>query len=127
MDKPYTFRTLAATDVMPMFRIIGAIGVNEFTSCFQSDTIKALVANKRKDTAVADMAGLQVMLDAANIILKNLPKCESEIFALLASVSGLSVDDVKALGLVAYAEMIIEFVKKEEFRDFIGVVSKLFK
>lgn len=127
MDKPYTFRTLAATDVMPMFRIISAIGVNEFASCFQSDTLKALVANKKKDSAIVDMAGLQVMLDAANILLKNLPKCENEIFELLASVSGLTVDEVKALGLATFAEMIVEFVKKEEFRDFIGVVSKLFK
>lgn len=125
-EKPYTFRTLNATDVMPMFRIIGAIGVNEFSNCFQSDTIKALVANK-KDAAVVDMAGLQVMLDAANIILTNLPKCEKDIFNLLASVSGLTVDDVKALDLVTFAEMIVEFVKKEEFKDFIGVVSKLFK
>ena len=118
-EKPYTFRTLNATDVMPMFRIIGAIGVNEFSNCFQSDTIKQLVASQKDDkgkkadkSGLIETAGLQVMLDAASIILTNLPNCETDIFNLLASVSGLTVDEVKALDLVTFAEMIIEFVKK---------------
>ena len=127
-ERPYTFRPLGATDMMPMFRIIGKIGIDEFSKCFNSDAVQTIVKNtKGKDTAkVADAAGIQVMLDVANIIIKHIPDCETEIFQLLASISNLSVDEIKAFGFVTYTRMLIDFVKKEEFKDFIQVVSELF-
>jgi hypothetical protein len=128
VEKPYTFRPLGATDMMPMFRIIGKIGINEFSKCFNSDAVQSIVKNaKGKDTSkITDAAGIQVVLEVANVIILHLPDCEAEIFRLLASVSGLSVDEIKAFGFVTYTRMLIDFVKKEEFKDFIGVVSELF-
>lgn len=125
--KPYTFRPLDATDMMPMFRIIGKIGIDEFSDCFNLDAVKTLMKNGKNASAITDQIGIKVFLGAANVVIKHLPDCENEIFELLASVSGLSVDEIKAFGFVTYTRMIIDFVKKEEFRDFIGVVSELFK
>ena len=53
--------------------------------------------------------------------------CENEIFTLLANVSDLTVDEIKAFDLTSITKMVVDFVKKEEFKDFIGVVSELFK
>ena len=70
---------------------------------------------------------LPTVLDVADIILGNIEKCEDDVFKLLSQTSNLSVEEVRKLGLCDFAEMIIDFVKKEEFKDFIKVVSKLFK
>lgn len=76
---------------------------------------------------IQDIAGLQVVLEIANIIVCHIPEVEKDIFTLLASVSGLTVDEVRAFDLATFTEMVIDFIKKPEFKDFIGVVSKLFR
>lgn len=128
-EKAYTFRKLSALDVAPMCKIIGKIGITEFGKCFESETVLNLIKRmKDKDASqIQDIAGLQVVLEMANIIVCHIPDCEKDIFTLLASVSGLTVETIKAFDLVTFTEMIIDFIKKPEFKDFIGVVSKLFK
>lgn len=122
----YKFRKLGAVDVAPMCKIIGKIGINEFSKCFEAESVLSLLRGGKKEN-ITDLAGIQVMLEVANIIITHIPEVEKDMFTLLASVSGLSVDEIKNLDFVTYTEMIINFVKKEEFKDFIGVVSKLFK
>lgn len=127
--KPYEFRPLEASDIFLMSKIIGAIGVNEFAACFDKDGIKDMIASMAKNggSESITIAGAAVFLEIANVIFKNLPKCESEIYQMLSNVSGMKVDKVKKLDLITFTEMVIDFIKKEEFRDFIKVVSRLFK
>ena len=132
--KPYTFRTLGGEDVFLMFRIIGKIGVKEFNACFENDGIKHLVAsmmgekmaNADDETSVS-VTYISVVLELADVIFRNLPKCENEVFQMLSQTSDLTVAQVKKLTLAQFTEMVIDFIKKDEFRDFIKVVSKLFK
>lgn len=121
----FEFRPLNSTDVFPMFKILGKIGINEFTSCLQNEDVKKLLSGESGENA--SIFGVSVMLEIANVVVTNIPKCEAEIYQLLASVSGMTVKQIKELGFASFMEMVIEFVKKEEFRDFIKVVSKLFK
>ena len=74
---------------------------------------------------LTNLAGMTIAFEMANTIVQNIPHCEKEIFELLASVSGLKVNEIKAFGLATFTEMVIDFVKKEEFKDFFKVVSKL--
>lgn len=129
VEKAYTFRKLGALDVAPMCKIIGKIGITEFGKCFESETVLNLIKQMKDKSAtqVQDIAGLQVVLEMANIIVCHIPEVEKDIFALLASVSGLTVETIKAFDLVTFTEMIIDFIKKPEFKDFIGVVSRLFR
>lgn len=127
----YTFRKLNSTDMFLMFRIISKIGINEFTDCFGKDSVKQMIGkfsggNKTIDDAAA-VVGISVMLEMANVVLGNLHKCESEIYQMLSNTSNLTVDEVKALDMVTFAEMVIDFIKKDEFKDFIKVVLKSFK
>lgn len=131
--KPYTFRPLGGEDVFLMFKIIGKIGVKEFNACFENDGIKHLVAGMMGEKALeADEASvsvtyISVILEVADVLFNNIAKCENEIFQMLSQTSNLSVAQVKKLPLAQFTEMVIDFIKKEEFRDFIEVVSRLFK
>ena len=127
--KPYTFRKLSAEDMFLMFTIIKKIGVNEFKKCFEGDAIETLVTafkNSGGDEKALTAVGVSIGFDAIDLILGNLPKCEKEIYTLLAQVSGMTEDEVKK-DMILFTEMVIDFVKKEEFPAFIKVVSKLFK
>ena len=135
VDKPYTFRLLGAPDIFLMAKIIKQIGIKEFKACFESDGIKSLVQNMMMDEkAKAEggetniiSVGVGVALEIADVIIGNLPKCEHDIYQMLANTSNLTVEEIKAPGnATMFIEMVIDFIKKEEFRDFIKVVSRLF-
>lgn len=127
--KAYEFRQLASVDMFPMFKIISKIGVNEFTDCMEKDAVKNVIAAISGKATAKDVkaAGIAVTLEVVNVLMTNLPKCESDIFSLLASTSNLSEATIKKMPMADFAEMVIDFVKKEDFADFIKVVSKLFK
>lgn len=132
VEKAYTFRKLKSTDVFLMFQIISKIGINEFMACLENDSLKAIVNmfatnNAEEDDEIYMMASIAGALEIANVIIGNLPKCEREIFQMLANTSNLSEKDIKAMDMVSFIEMVIDFIKKEEFKDFIKVVSRLFK
>ena len=130
-EKAYTFRRLNSTDTFLMFKIIGKIGISEFTANFEKDAVQKMLARATGGDAENEGAttaiGLSFILELSNVIIGNLPKCETEIYQILSNTSNLSVEEVKALDFATFAEMIIDFVKKEEFKDFFKVVSGSFK
>lgn len=125
----YTFRKLNGTDLFLMFKIVGKIGINEFTDCFGKDSVQQMIAKVRggqsKDS-VSRMVGISVTFEMASVIISNLPKCESEIYQMLSNTSDLTIEQVKGLDFATFTEMVIDFIKKEEFKDFIKVVSRSF-
>lgn len=130
--KPYTFRKLSSKDVFLMFKIVSAIGINEFAACLENGSVlKAITAmsdDEKESESGAMMAASVVLLEVGNVILANLPKCEKEIYQLLSSCSNMTTDQLTAEGnAVMFIEMVIDFFKKEEFPAFFKVVSKLFK
>lgn len=127
VERPYTFRELNASDIAPMCKIVSKIGITEFTKCFESESVLEIMKSAKDKAKISDITGLQVMLEMVNVIVSHIPDCEKDIFNLLASVSGLKVDEIRAFNLPIITRMIMDFFKKEEFKDFIGVVSELFK
>lgn len=132
--KPYEFRKLGAPDVFDMVRIINKIGIKEFKSCFQGDGIKDLIrglieAEKEAggDDSNIVRVGVGVAMEMASVLFEKLPTIENDLYKLLAQTSNLTVEEIKAPGnAVMFFEMVIDFLKKEEFPDFMRVVSKLF-
>ena len=127
-EKLYEFRRLNAGDVAPMCKVIRKFGINEFTNCFQSEGVQDLVRKMKNKGSknIEDIAGVQVVIEMANVIISHIPDCEKEIFEFLANVTDLEVHTIKEFELSVFAEMIIDFLKKEELADFFKVVSKLF-
>lgn len=126
-ETKYEFRDLVSSDIFPVFNILNKIGFKEFNTCFDANSIKAIVGkSKTKNDAVMEV-GLDIMLNFAGIIIGNVGACEQDLYKLLSSVSNLTYDQVKNLPMADFAEMIFDFVKKPDFADFFKVVSKLFK
>lgn len=132
IEKKYEFRQLGAKDMFLMFNIVSKIGINEFAAVFQTGGIVEVVKGMTEDEKTADSGAMAavaaVAMDIAHIILKNIGKCEDDIYKLLAQTSNLTVKEITAEGnAVMFLEMVIDFCKKEEFPDFFKAVSKLFK
>ena len=130
--KPYKFRKLSADDMFLMFSILKSIGLKELKQCFDMEQLKDLVKTYKEtdpnngDSKEISMVGVDIALNAADVLLGNLPKCKEQLYQLLASVSGMSEDAIRTDALL-FTEMVIDFVKKEEFPAFIKVVSKSFR
>lgn len=125
--KEYKFRTLNASDIAPICSIISKIGLNNFAKTFKSEDVVDVLTKKKGAKDLTALAGVTVALNFANVVISHIADCENEIFKLLSSVSDLSYKEVKELDLVTFSDMIINFVKKEEFKDFFKHASKLFK
>ena len=127
MNKPmYTFRKLNSTDTFLMFKIIGKIGIKDFAKSFDKDAVQNMIKNAKGAKDAYTAVGISVALEMANVIINNLPKCEAEIYEMLANTSNLTMEQIKSLDFVTFIEMVIDFIKKEEFKDFMKVVSRLF-
>ena len=74
IKKPYTFRKLESKDVFLMFKIISAIGVNNFTKCMESESvlkaIKSLSADEKKSDSGTMIAASAMILEIANVIFE---------------------------------------------------------
>lgn len=124
MEETYKLRKLEAKDIAPMASIINKIGWREFKETFQSEDVQAMAAGGMDN---AGAAGMTIVFDVLGIILGNYEKCQKDIFSFLSSLSGKEVTDIETLPIDEFAEMIVAVIKKEEFRDFMKVVSSLFK
>ena len=130
-EKKYKFRELKSTDVFPMFKLLKNIGVKEFKVCIDSPGVKEAIAKAVESgmggDELANAVGIDVAFEIAGVIFENVPKCEEDIYAMLSRVSDISVEAVKNLKMSEFFEMIIDFIKLDDFKDFIEVVSRLFK
>lgn len=141
--KKYELRKVNSGDIMPMARIICKFGISNFKKIVDNDEIKnAIIDYFKDDKKVKEtvkkvdnskklldltLAGVDVGFEVLEIIFKRLPECETEIFGFLSSLSGLKINQIKALPMSELLEMIIEVVKMQEFKDFFKVASRLFK
>lgn len=147
-EKPYKLRELGAEDLFPTLTIIRKIGIKEFKECFSKETLEKVVElfmngakgkteeskkteeGEGKEDNTLVVAGITILpsvLDIADVLLCNIPKCEQDLYKFLANISNLKVEEIKKLKPADFMEMIIDVIKSEEFKDFFKVVSKSFK
>lgn len=116
-EKSYELRSLTASDMGSICKILTAIGVRRFKECFNIDDLK-----EKNVEAV----GMGVVFDIAGIIIENIPKAEKEIQEFLSSLTGMKVADIQKMSFAEYGELIIDVVSKPDFKDFFSHVMKLF-
>lgn len=107
-----------------MSKIISKIGISEFKDCLNSDTVKAMTKDNKENV---EAIGMTVMLDMGSIILSHVSDCETELYKFLSDLTGESIETLMNDSIAEFAELVIAIFKKEEFKDFIGVVSRLLK
>lgn len=130
-EKAYELRSFTAEDIFPMLKILSKIGVKNFKACFESkevkDAIAEMASDGNKNASNLDKVGMIVMLDVADILFTNLANCKEEIYFLLSQLSGMTKKEIASLPAATFAEMIVDVLKKEDFRDFFTAASKLLK
>lgn len=131
--KPYTLKRLQSKDIFPMLRILSKINFQELKACFSSPEIAAAVAKladegeEGKEEDIFSAVGLGVVFDVAGVIVNNIPKCEAELYSFLANLSGMDEKAIMELDAAIFFEMIVDVIRKPEFKDFIKVASGLLK
>lgn len=128
--KTYELRELSADDLFPVCTIISKIGLKEFRKCFDAESVKGVIdkANGKIDAEdIIQTVGFSVIFDIAAIILENLQKCRDNLYSLLASLAGQTVNDIANLPMATFAEMIMDVIQKKEFKDFFRAVTKFLK
>lgn len=132
-EKPYQFRAFEADDIFLMLGLVNKIGIDEFKPIFENDGMKKIAGKAAKNGETVDKdemynsIGIAAVLEIANILLRNITKCREDIYAILAATSNLTAEEIKKLRMATFAEMVIDFVKKDDFADFLSVVSGSFK
>lgn len=110
-------RPLVATDMGAICKIITAIGIRQFKECFKVEDFKS---------GNVEEIGFGVVFDIAGIVIANIPKAEDDIQTFIASLTGLSLKEVRSMPFADYGELIVKIVAKEDFQDFFKRVMKLF-
>lgn len=126
-EKPYTFRRLSTQDIFPMLRLLNKIGLKDLRDNDNVKNIILLSTSTKGKKIDVNKLGMDVFLEIACLIVDNIPKCEVELYSLLSQTSDRTVDEIKAQDMAVTFEMIVDFIRKEEFGDFFKVVLKLFK
>ena len=127
----FELRGLKSDDMFPMFGILSKIGFKDLKNSMTPDRITELTTAFKQTggetNGMSAYLGFNIILEAVEIIMKNLPSCKVEIYTLLSSMSGMTVKEISELDMVTFTEMVIAVIQKEEFKDFFKVVAKLFK
>lgn len=136
MSKAYEFRTLTSKDLFLIIKLVKKIGLDELAKVFEMKNIKSIIdislrTEKAEEAEYSNeneyIVGLNIMLDVAQIIVERLDCCENEIYDLLSAASNLNKKQVQELDLDVFIEMIIDFVKLEDFQKLFTKVASLFK
>ncbi|MEG0991343.1 MAG: hypothetical protein RSN88_10820 [Gordonibacter sp.] len=114
----FGIRPFRAKDIAPMVRIITKIGLREFAQVISPENIKALVGRAEDGKPQADIVGIGLMLDVAAVVGENFDKVEGDLFAFMASMSGLKVQGVGDLSLADTFDLLYAIFTASDFSDF---------
>lgn len=127
--KKWQFRELRSKDIFLMLPVLKRIGINNIKKCFSGDIVKGIVADHKGEDykKQVDAATMGAMLEFGQVLIEGLETCEDALYNLLANTSNLTREEIENLSLVELPLMIIDFVKKDEFKDFLKVAQSYIK
>ena len=130
-EKGYTLRELEGDDAFLMIRILSKIGIDRLKRCMEAGSVKTAVrvmtnnnADERAKEEAMQSIGIAVILEIASAVLERLPDCKTEIYTLLAQVSGMTYEEIAHMKLIPLTKMIKDFFRKPEFPDFFTEVCE---
>lgn len=123
----YELRKMTSADIFPMCTIIKKIGIDEVKKIINSPELMSLVSNSKGKDDRTTAIGMSFMLDIASLIVGNLPKCETDLYKFLASMSKMTEKELREISPADFLELVIAVLKHEDFKDFFKVASQLLK
>lgn len=116
-------RPLQGRDLFRFAAILSKMGIRQLEGIFDADAVKEAV----KGGATVEAVGLQVVMDAAGVVLGNLGRIEADVYALLADLSGLTPEEIASLPMGDFTGMVVDVVTADGFRDFFTQVKRLLR
>lgn len=104
-NKPYTLRKLNGEDLWPLLDIASKVLPDDLMPFFLG-----VVSEEKK----IDEIGIDVCFRIVSAIIKDITKVKEEVYDFLFSVSGLTKDEINAMGLLAVPKMIWEIFNAEK-------------
>lgn len=129
----YEMRSLQASDIFSVVKILNGIGLNNVKEAINIEEInnirKTMVEDNSEDNSekVYSQVGVKVVMSIATVILENLPKVENDLYTFVGSVIGVKAKDVAKMDMGEFMDLLITIIQKEEFKDFFKRASKLIK
>ena len=73
--------------------------MDDIASCFKDKEIQKIIEQSEgKDVVdIPKAVGVQVVLKIANVVMKNLPSIKGDLYAFLASLTGMTEKDIAEL------------------------------
>lgn len=139
-------RELKGDDMFTLLSIVGKLDIkDEFIKMFEDNiestaTIIPMDFKKKEPTKKekleieaeakrkqieAQKRGVQVGANLLQKVLLNIKAIKPEINALLADLTGKTIEEVKNLNILDYTNLIVAFFKKEELGDFFSSIASL--
>ena len=122
-------RRLQASDLFSMVRILNKVGFNNVKDAINLDEIKNLKSTMTDENAksVTSEIGINVVTSVVGVLLEHLPNVETDLYNFVGSVANMKANAVAKMDIGEFMDLLIEIVKKEEFKDFFNRASKLIK
>lgn len=115
-SRPYTLRPLKDKDLFTVLGIIGKI--------FPDDKIKAAFEIFADEGKSKEEIGVQVAYNLGVALVRNIVTAHDEIYALLADVSGLTIQDIDDMPFGTGPMMIWDIVMNASNSDFFKAVFR---
>ena len=129
----YEMRSLQASDIFSVVKILNGIGLNNVKEAINIEEIneirKTMTEDNSEDNSekVYSQVGVKVVMSITTVILENLPKVENDLYTFVGSVIGVKPKDVAKMNMGEFMDLLIAIIQKEEFKDFFKRASKLIK
>lgn len=136
MEKKYQLRNPKAEDIFVMFRVISKIGISNIKKIFNAQYVKEIMQSMGEEKEGQEneegnknpqTIGMYIAFDIASTILENMENAKGDIYAFLARLSGMKESEIADMEAAEFAEMVIDTIQLEGFRDFFQRVLGLFK
>lgn len=139
-------RELRGDDMFSLLAIVGKLDIkDDFVEIFEKnveESSKVVPMDHqekkltKKQQEAADKAakeaekaiqrrGMQVMAGLLQKVMVNIKSIKPEINELLAELTGLTVAEIKGLGLKDYTGLVVGFFQKPELKDFFSSIASL--
>lgn len=125
----YEMRSLQATDIFSVVKILNGIGLKNVKEAINFEEINKIRKGMTEENAdvITSQVGLNVVMSLATVIIENLPKVENELYNFIGSVIDVKAKDVAKMDMGEFMDVLITIIQKEEFKDFFKRASKLIK
>lgn len=116
-------RKLKGTDIFKVLRLLSKLGVKDLVFDMFGNTDLAKVKDATDVKLLADGKGANLMAVIFETLTDKLPLIEDDLNQFLGDLTGNDAKEIADLEFGEYMQLIMDFFKKEELKDFFQQLS----